>query len=92
MTPKARLLPDHKGVGMGTKQDKPREDDLLSEPEQTRVILDSITEGVFTVDRDWCVTSFNRAASRSPVSPARTRSAAAAGRSSRPASASRIAP
>lgn len=62
MTPKARLLPDHKGVGMGTKQDKSREDNLLSEPEQTRVILDSITEGVFTVDRDWRVTSFNRAA------------------------------
>jgi PAS domain S-box-containing protein len=26
------------------------------------VILDSITEGVFTVDRDWRITSFNRAA------------------------------
>ena len=26
------------------------------------VILDSITEGVFTVDSDWCITSFNRAA------------------------------
>ena len=29
-----------------------------------RVILDSITDGVFTVDRDWTVTSFNRAAER----------------------------
>ena len=26
------------------------------------MILDSITEGVFTVDSDWCITSFNRAA------------------------------
>ncbi|MDP8234900.1 MAG: sigma 54-interacting transcriptional regulator [Candidatus Erginobacter occultus] len=26
------------------------------------VILDSITDGVFTVDRDWKITSFNRAA------------------------------
>jgi PAS domain S-box-containing protein len=36
-------------------------------PNRTRsserdVILDSITEGVFTVDSDWCITSFNRAA------------------------------
>ena len=29
-----------------------------------RVILDSITDGVFTVDRDWNLTSFNRAAER----------------------------
>lgn len=29
-----------------------------------RVILDSITEGVFTVDRHWRITSFNRAAER----------------------------
>ena len=29
-----------------------------------RVILDSIADGVFTVDRDWAVTSFNRAAER----------------------------
>jgi len=29
-----------------------------------RVILDSITEGVFTVDRRWRITSFNRAAER----------------------------
>ncbi|NVM23006.1 MAG: sigma 54-interacting transcriptional regulator [Desulfobacterales bacterium] len=28
------------------------------------IILDSITEGVFTVDRDWKITSFNRAAER----------------------------
>jgi PAS domain S-box-containing protein len=30
----------------------------------TRVILDSIADGVFTVDRDWNITSFNRAAER----------------------------
>lgn len=28
----------------------------------TRIILESISEGVFTVDRDWRITSFNRAA------------------------------
>jgi PAS domain S-box-containing protein len=28
----------------------------------TRIILDSITDGVFTVDLDWRITSFNRAA------------------------------
>ncbi|MCL6634712.1 MAG: sigma 54-interacting transcriptional regulator [Peptococcaceae bacterium] len=30
--------------------------------EMNKIILDSITEGVFTVDRDWRVTFFNRAA------------------------------
>ena len=30
--------------------------------EATDVILDSIADGVFTVDRDWRITSFNRAA------------------------------
>jgi PAS domain S-box-containing protein len=30
----------------------------------TRVILDSIADGVFTVDKDWNITSFNRAAER----------------------------
>ena len=29
---------------------------------QTRIILDSIADGVFTVDRNWRITSFNRAA------------------------------
>ncbi len=29
---------------------------------QTQIILDSITDGVFTVDLDWKITSFNRAA------------------------------
>ncbi len=31
-------------------------------PESTRIILESISDGVFTVDHDWRVTSFNRAA------------------------------
>ncbi len=31
-------------------------------PESTRTILESISDGVFTVDHDWRVTSFNRAA------------------------------
>ena len=35
----------------------------LSKP-QTEAILDSIADGVFTVDLDWNITSFNRAAER----------------------------
>lgn len=31
-------------------------------PDATRIILESISEGVFTVDKDWTITSFNRAA------------------------------
>lgn len=33
-------------------------------PIATKVILDSIADGVFTVDKDWNITSFNRAAER----------------------------
>ena len=36
--------------------------DPLPDERFSRVILDSITEGVFTVDHDWTITSFNRAA------------------------------
>jgi PAS domain S-box-containing protein len=32
------------------------------QPKEQNVILDSISEGVFTVDMDWLITSFNRAA------------------------------
>jgi len=32
------------------------------EPERFDVILDSVADGVFTVDKDWHITSFNRAA------------------------------
>ncbi len=31
-------------------------------PSVAQIILDSVADGVFTVDQDWCVTSFNRAA------------------------------
>ncbi len=31
-------------------------------PERVAIILDSINDGVFTVDKDWRITSFNRAA------------------------------
>jgi len=34
------------------------------DPEAARVILDSVSDGVFTVDREWRITSFNRAAER----------------------------
>ena len=32
--------------------------------EHHQIILDSITDGVFTVDLDWRITSFNRAAEK----------------------------
>ncbi len=35
-----------------------------SAQEQYRIILDSITDGVFTVDTEWRITSFNRAAEK----------------------------
>jgi PAS domain S-box-containing protein len=38
--------------------------DKLAEHKTTDVILDSIADGVFTVDEDWRITSFNRAAER----------------------------
>ncbi len=34
----------------------------IEESKRQNIILDSISEGVFTVDQNWCVTSFNRAA------------------------------
>jgi PAS domain S-box-containing protein len=36
----------------------------LKDENQTEIILDSIAEGVFTVDKEWRITSFNRAAER----------------------------
>ncbi len=36
--------------------------DRSGKSDQTEIILDSIADGVFTVDRDWRITSFNRAA------------------------------
>ncbi|MBN2225919.1 MAG: sigma 54-interacting transcriptional regulator [candidate division Zixibacteria bacterium] len=36
--------------------------DRFTKDEITGIILDSIADGVFTVDRDWNITSFNRAA------------------------------
>jgi PAS domain S-box-containing protein len=40
---------------------KPRETSIT---EQQRIILDSLTEGVFTVDLKWRITSFNKAAQK----------------------------
>jgi len=34
------------------------------DPAAAQVILDSVTDGVFTVDREWRITSFNRAAEK----------------------------
>ena len=36
----------------------------VPEEQTTGIILDSIADGVFTVDKDWRITSFNRAAER----------------------------
>ncbi|MBT3278527.1 MAG: sigma 54-interacting transcriptional regulator [Phycisphaerales bacterium] len=36
----------------------------MNEPRRETIILDSINEGVFTVDLDWRITSFNQAAER----------------------------
>ncbi len=41
----------------------------LSLEQSQETILDSITEGVFTVDRDWRITSFNRAAEQITGAP-----------------------
>ena len=46
---------------MGSEKDQPEGQSPLESP-QTRAILDSISDGVFTVDLQWHVTSFNRAA------------------------------
>ena len=34
------------------------------EPIVAQTVLDSVADGVFTVDREWRITSFNRAAER----------------------------
>ena len=36
----------------------------MSDDQVTNVILDSITDGVFTVDKDWRISSFNKAAEK----------------------------
>jgi len=47
-----------------------REKKGIADSVATRVILDSIADGVFTVDKDWNITSFNRAAERVTGIPA----------------------
>ena len=47
-----------------------------------KVILESISDGVFTVDHEWLITSFNRAAEELPAFHGMRRLAATAGRSS----------
>jgi len=46
---------------MSREKIKPQTQSPLDSP-QTRAVLDSISDGVFTVDLDWRVSSFNRAA------------------------------
>jgi len=45
-----------------TKKSRGRRPRARGSPTPTDAILESISDGVFTVDRDWQVTSFNRAA------------------------------
>jgi PAS domain S-box-containing protein len=47
---------------MGSKKSGEREKALDGLGDQTEIILESISDGVFTVDRQWRITSFNRAA------------------------------
>ncbi|SMC16474.1 PAS domain S-box-containing protein [Desulfacinum hydrothermale DSM 13146] len=54
----------------GNPEDKRIADPGVPAPEWTRTILDSITDGVFTVDADFRVTFFNRAAERITEIPA----------------------
>ena len=35
-----------------------------TDPKAAQVILDSVNDGVFTIDREWRITSFNAAAER----------------------------
>ncbi len=39
---------------------KPRASKI--DPNTTQIILESISDGVFTIDHNWIITSFNRAA------------------------------
>ncbi len=43
-----------------SRQGKKEKVHIVTTP--TEAILESISDGVFTVDQDWCITSFNRAA------------------------------
>jgi|YNPNPStandDraft_1061719.scaffolds.fasta_scaffold00715_4 PAS domain S-box-containing protein len=47
---------------MGKRDSRPRVSDPYRDPQWTRLVLDSIADGVFTVDREGRITSFNRAA------------------------------
>ncbi|BBO78230.1 Fis family transcriptional regulator [Desulfosarcina widdelii] len=42
---------------------------VLQTKDARDVILDSINEGVFTIDLDWCITAFNRAAEKATGVP-----------------------
>ncbi len=47
-----------------TKSGNNRSLEKITQSVTTKIILDSIADGVFTVDNDWNITSFNRAAER----------------------------
>jgi PAS domain-containing protein len=62
------------------------------DPEVTRIILESISDGVFTVDHNWKITSFNRAAEEITGISGKKPSAGTAGKCFAPTCASMIAP
>ncbi len=47
-----------------TEEKTDRQSKPLSHAAQTEAILESISDGVFTVDDNWCITSFNRSAEK----------------------------
>ncbi|MFH1130974.1 MAG: sigma 54-interacting transcriptional regulator [Pseudomonadota bacterium] len=49
---------------MDRKKKKEKPNELHKPASFTDVILDSVADGVFTVDREWIITSFNRAAEK----------------------------
>ena len=48
--------------GIMIEKKNSRHAETKTHPDPTRIILDSIADGVFTVDEDWKITSFNKAA------------------------------
>lgn len=50
--------------GKSMKKDRRKKTIFVKSGDEQNIILDSIADGVFTVDRHWRITSFNRAAEK----------------------------